>query len=55
MKKFIWIGPSGYNPLVGAVENGKVISLSTEQSNDLLERGLIKKDEEKKKTKAIKE
>lgn len=48
MNKYIWIGPSGYNPEIGAVEAGLELLLSEEKANFLLDRQLIKTFEIKK-------
>lgn len=48
MKDFIWVGPSGYNPTLGAVKNGGKVSLDEKTASDFLDRKLIKEQPAKK-------
>jgi len=49
MKKFIWLGSSGYNPKVGKVVAGEPVSINDKQLQDfLLNSGLIEEPVESK-------
>jgi len=44
-----WIGTSGWNPDVGNVEKGKLIVVTTELADKLIEQGQAKLKDKKKK------
>lgn len=51
MKTYIWIGPEGFNPKLGAVSHGKKLDLDDKESEFFLDRKLIKLETPKLKNK----
>ena len=45
MKKYKWLGPSGYNPTLGQVETGAIIEIKDDiLAGMLLDQGKVKED-----------